>query len=159
MEIEFWEAVRQRAHVLWLEEGCPEGRSEQHWQQAQRDVLARALPAPVAAEQPEQVASSEIAACALEETEVEPVARAEACAVSDPPDPTPPVAQPQAKGTSLFKIKARQCRYIVSETHSPTIFCGAPTDGGSWCREHNARVFVRASPRPVAKVERQITVR
>ncbi len=40
MEAEFWEAVRERANTLWLEEGCPEGKSDQHWQQAQHDVLA-----------------------------------------------------------------------------------------------------------------------
>ena len=33
------ERVRQRAHRLWVEEGCPEGRSEVHWQKA-RELVA-----------------------------------------------------------------------------------------------------------------------
>ena len=35
----FDERVRQRAHRLWVEEGCPEGRSEIHWQKA-RELVA-----------------------------------------------------------------------------------------------------------------------
>ena len=155
MGTEFWEAVRQRAHALWLAEGCPEGRSDQHWQQAQRDALASAPAAPLAADQPEEAPSREAPACAPEATEVQPADAFEVSAAPVFADPATPVALQFTKGTSLFKIKARQCRYIVGETHSPTIFCGAPTDGGSWCREHNARVFVRSSPRPGAKAERR----
>jgi Protein of unknown function (DUF2934) len=33
------ERVRQRAHRLWVEEGCPEGRSDIHWQKA-RELVA-----------------------------------------------------------------------------------------------------------------------
>jgi hypothetical protein len=33
------ERVRQRAHRLWVEEGCPEGRSEVHWEKA-RELVA-----------------------------------------------------------------------------------------------------------------------
>jgi hypothetical protein len=33
------ERVRQRAHRIWVEEGCPEGRSEVHWQKA-RELVA-----------------------------------------------------------------------------------------------------------------------
>ena len=159
MQDEFWEAVRQRAHELWLQDGCPEGKSDQHWQQAQKDVLASAPAAPIAADQPEEMTSSEEPLCALVETEVHLSEGVEDRAVPSLADPAPSVAQPQAKGTSLFKIKARQCRFIVSETYAPTIFCGAPTEGGSWCQEHNARVFVRSSPKPVAKAERQIGAR
>lgn len=159
METEFWEAVRQRAHALWLEEGCPEGKSDQHWQQAQRDVLASAPAASVRADQPEEVTSSEDPPCAPTEIEVHTNAGVAVCAAPGSAEPAPPAAQPQVKGTSLFKIKARQCRYIISEASSPTIFCGAPTDGGSWCHEHNARVFVRSSLRLTSKVERQLGVR
>jgi hypothetical protein len=35
----FDERVRQRAHRLWVEEGCPEGRSDIHWQKA-RELVA-----------------------------------------------------------------------------------------------------------------------
>jgi 4-amino-4-deoxy-L-arabinose transferase-like glycosyltransferase len=159
MDTEFWEAVRQRAHALWLEEGCPEGKSDLHWQQAQRDVLARVVAAPMIVDQPEKVTSLEAPPCAPAEMEVHSHDGVEVCAALTPAAPAPPVAQPLAKGTSLFKIKARQCRYITSETSSPTIFCGAPTEGGSWCREHNARVFVRSSSKPATKAERQISAR
>ncbi len=159
MESEHWEAVRQRAHELWLEEGCPEGKSDQHWQQAQQDVLASIHAAPVAANQPEAVTSSETPPCAPDETQVHPSTNIEVCAASGPADATPSVLRTQPKGTSLFKIRARQCRYIVSETCSPAIFCGVPTEGGSWCREHNARVFARSGARPLPKVERQLSAR
>jgi hypothetical protein len=33
------ERVRARAYKLWLEEGCPEGRAEVHWDQA-RELVA-----------------------------------------------------------------------------------------------------------------------
>jgi hypothetical protein len=36
---DFDERVRQRAYRLWVEEGCPEGRSEVHWEKA-RDLVA-----------------------------------------------------------------------------------------------------------------------
>ena len=159
METEFWEAVRQRAHALWLEEGCPEGKSDQHWQQAQRDVLASEVAVPMIVDHPVEVTSSEGSPYAPVETEVHSYTGVEVCAASAPTDLTPPVVQPQAKGTSLFKIKARQCRYITSETYSPTIFCGAPTDGGSWCHEHNVRVFARSAAKPAPKMERQISAR
>jgi hypothetical protein len=157
MEAEFWEAVRERANALWLEEGCPEGKSDQHWQQAQHDVLASVQTAPVAVDQLEEGVPVHAPACAVEELEAPPAPDVETCTDSAPADPTPSAPRPQMKGTSLFKLRARQCRYVVSETCSPAIFCAAPTDGGSWCQEHRARVFVRSSPRPAAKVERQIS--
>jgi len=36
---DFYERVRERAHRIWVEEGCPEGRSEIHWQKA-RELVA-----------------------------------------------------------------------------------------------------------------------
>ena len=32
------EKIRQRAHRMWEEEGRPEGRAEEHWQRAAREV-------------------------------------------------------------------------------------------------------------------------
>jgi len=32
------EAVRERAHQLWVEAGQPEGQHDQHWEQAEREV-------------------------------------------------------------------------------------------------------------------------
>src|SRR5687767_9545739 len=111
MQDEFWEAVRQRAHELWLQDGCPEGKSDQHWQQAQQDVLASAPAAPIAADEPKEVISLEGPLCAPVETEVHLSEGVQDRAAPAPVDPVRSVAQPQTKGTSLFKIKARQCRY------------------------------------------------
>ena len=158
MDSEFWEAVRQRAQVLWLQEGCPEGRSEQHWQQAQHDVLESMHPVPVAMNEPDEVTSAEAPACAIDKFEAQPAADLKTCTASAPAVLVRSVPQPQVKGTSLFKIRSRQCRYIVSETDSPTIFCGAPTEGGSWCREHNARVFARSSTKLSGKVKPPLRV-
>ena len=36
---DFDERVRQRAYRLWVEEGCPEGRSDIHWDKA-RELVA-----------------------------------------------------------------------------------------------------------------------
>ena len=157
MEAEFWEAVRERANALWLEEGCPEGKSDQHWQQAQQDVIASAQAAPVAPDQPEEEVPLQAPVYAVDELEAPPVPDVETCTNSASADPAPSVPRPQVKGMSLFKLRARQCRFVASETCSPAIFCAAPTDGGSWCQEHRARVFVRSSPRPVTKVERPIS--
>ena len=30
--------IRHRAHLLWLAEGKPEGKAEEHWQRAQREL-------------------------------------------------------------------------------------------------------------------------
>jgi len=35
----FEDRIRQRAHRLWVEEGCPEGRSDVHWDKA-RELVA-----------------------------------------------------------------------------------------------------------------------
>jgi hypothetical protein len=36
---DFDERVRERAYRLWVEEGCPDGRSEAHWDMA-RELVA-----------------------------------------------------------------------------------------------------------------------
>jgi hypothetical protein len=36
---DFDERVQQRAYRLWVEEGCPEGRSDVHWEKA-RELVA-----------------------------------------------------------------------------------------------------------------------
>ena len=36
---DFDERVRQRAYRLWVEEGCPEGRADVHWDKA-RELVA-----------------------------------------------------------------------------------------------------------------------
>jgi hypothetical protein len=52
---------------------------------------------------------------------------------------------PKRKGVPLLKAGFGQCRYIISETISAAVCCGASTDGGSWCQEHRARVLVPTS--------------
>jgi hypothetical protein len=37
---EFERAVRERAYFCWLECGQPHGREQEHWAQAERDILA-----------------------------------------------------------------------------------------------------------------------
>jgi hypothetical protein len=146
MDTEFGDAVRQRAHALWLEEGCPEGRSVQHWQQALHEVHDGMHAAPSGQDQGERAKpAEEVPTCLEEETDALPRTESEICSEPGPVDLPLVSAQPLRKGTSLFKVSARQCRFIVSETSSPTLFCAAPTAGGSWCQEHQARVFVRSA--------------
>ncbi len=42
--------VRQRAHEIWEQQGRPEGRQEEHWAQARREIEAGSRPPPPAAE-------------------------------------------------------------------------------------------------------------
>ncbi len=42
--------VRQRAHEIWEQQGRPEGRQEEHWAQARREVEAGSGSPPPAAE-------------------------------------------------------------------------------------------------------------
>ena len=45
--------------------------------------------------------------------------------------------------TEFLKARARQCRYIVSESARDAICCGAPTrEGSSWCAWHRRLVYV-----------------
>jgi hypothetical protein len=36
------ERIRERAHRIWEEEGCPEGRDTEHWERAAREIDAEA---------------------------------------------------------------------------------------------------------------------
>ena len=38
-QVETW--IRERAYAIWQQEGCPEGREQQHWEQAAREVMSR----------------------------------------------------------------------------------------------------------------------
>jgi hypothetical protein len=33
-------AIRERAHEIWMQEGCPEDRAEAHWHQARAEIEA-----------------------------------------------------------------------------------------------------------------------
>ncbi len=41
--------IAQRAHEIWVQEGCPEGKQTEHWIQAESEV---ANPAPLVAAKP-----------------------------------------------------------------------------------------------------------
>jgi len=38
------ERIRRRAHEIWQREGQPEGRDQDHWEQACREIAAEAAP-------------------------------------------------------------------------------------------------------------------
>jgi hypothetical protein len=58
----------------------------------------------------------------------------------------PEISQPsQQTQTTLFKLQARQCRFIVSDDQAKAIFCGGETrEGSSWCPWHRRLVYARA---------------
>ena len=35
------ERIRLRALEIWREEGCPDGRAKEHWEQAEREISGR----------------------------------------------------------------------------------------------------------------------
>jgi len=41
------ERIRERAHAIWIEEGCPEGRDQEHWLRAEQEMAAVPAKAPV----------------------------------------------------------------------------------------------------------------
>ncbi len=157
MDADIHERVRERAHQLWLQEGCPEGRGDEHWQQAQRDVLASldatgATATLTAARADQQVDADPTPAfvCTEEQPEAQATCVPEAGTLPDAEPSRMPSPHLPRKGTTLLKVGSGQCRYIISETYSPAICCGAPTRGGSWCEEHRARVLVRVPVRALA---------
>lgn len=46
MSEEQQEHIRQRAHAIWLQQGCPDGQAEQHWHQASAELAAETTPRP-----------------------------------------------------------------------------------------------------------------
>ena len=54
------------------------------------------------------------------------------------------VAEPSSHlQTPLLDIRARQCRFIVSEDTRNAICCGAPTsETSSWCQWHRQLVYI-----------------
>ena len=55
-----------------------------------------------------------------------------------------PLAEPpQQLRTSLLDARARQCRYIVSDSPRDAVCCGARTpENSSWCEYHRQLVYV-----------------
>jgi hypothetical protein len=31
--------IRERAHQIWLDEGCPDGRDQEHWSRAEQEII------------------------------------------------------------------------------------------------------------------------
>jgi hypothetical protein len=71
----------------------------------------------------------------------------------------PAISEPSPQTrTTLFKLQARQCRFIVSDDQSKAIFCGSETEAGSsWCPWHRRLVYTnppvggpRETPRSLA---------
>ena len=44
------ERIRQRAHRIWQQAGCPEGRDQEHWERAMRELDAETGGDPAASE-------------------------------------------------------------------------------------------------------------
>ncbi len=108
MDADIHERVRERAHQLWLQEGCPEGRGDEHWQQAQRDILVslEATPslADARADQPVDADSTPAFVCTEEQPEAQAISAPDAGTLPDAePSPIPPAQLPR-KGTTLLKV-------------------------------------------------------
>jgi hypothetical protein len=55
----------------------------------------------------------------------------------------PEIGEPSPRTrTTLLKLRAQQCRFIVSNERSEAIFCGGETQAGSsWCPWHRRLVY------------------
>ena len=155
MDIDFHERVRDHAHQLWLQAGCPEERGEEHWQQAEHDIRGGTNPSLAQTDQSFDADQLFASSHTLEQTEAEAVSELGVHTIANASELTTTSMSLKRKGPTLLKVGFRQCRYIISETYSPAICCGAPTNGGSWCDEHRARVLVRSSVRPLRPEQRQ----
>ena len=62
----------------------------------------------------------------------------------------PPVEVQKPTGNQVFlmALTPNMCRFPVSGDGANTLFCGDPTESGSWCPDHRKRVFV---PKPGVK--------
>lgn len=48
------ERVRQRAHKIWEEAGCPDGEHDAHWEQAHREIEAEGDEPPAGGKAPDK---------------------------------------------------------------------------------------------------------
>jgi len=62
----------------------------------------------------------------------------------------PPTEPPAPSGNQVFlmALTSTMCRFPVNGSGAKTLFCGDPTENGSWCADHRKRVFV---PKPGVK--------
>ena len=56
--------------------------------------------------------------------------------------------KPTGNQVFLMALTSNMCRFPVSGDGEKTLFCGDPTESGSWCPDHRKRVFV---PKPGVK--------
>ena len=57
-------------------------------------------------------------------------------------DDHPALAAPGRRyATSLRKLASGQCRWVLSTPPDKTMYCGAPTNDGSWCAWHRRIVY------------------
>lgn len=63
------------------------------------------------------------------------------------PPPQGPL-KPTGNQAFLMALTSNMCRFPVSGDGERTLFCGDPTESGSWCSDHRKRVFV---PKPGVK--------
>ena len=61
-----------------------------------------------------------------------------------------PVEPPKPTNNQVFlmALTPNMCRFPVNGDGEKTLFCGDPTESGSWCSDHRKRVFV---PKPGVK--------
>ena len=61
-----------------------------------------------------------------------------------------PVEPPKPTNNQVFlmALTPNMCRFPVNRDGEKTLFCGDPTESGSWCSDHRKRVFV---PKPGVK--------
>ena len=83
MEIDFQERVRERANQLWLQAGCADGRSDEHWQQAERDIRDEMNVSPAQKEQPVDADQLFPSSLTEEQPEVEAVSEPEDRTIAD----------------------------------------------------------------------------
>jgi len=57
------------------------------------------------------------------------------------PPPQGPI-KPSGNQAFLMALTSNMCRFPVSGSGDRTLFCGDPTEKGSWCPDHRKRVFV-----------------
>jgi len=63
------------------------------------------------------------------------------------PPPQGPL-KPTGNQVFLMALTSNMCRFPVNEDGERTLFCGDPTEKGSWCPDHRKRVFY---PKPGVK--------
>ena len=116
MDTDFHERVRERAHQLWLQAGCPERRGDEHWQQAERDICDGMNVPPAETDLPVDADQLFASSHTLEQTEAEAVSELGVHTIANASELTTPSMSLKRKGPTLLKVGLRQCRYIISET-------------------------------------------